>query len=81
MKSRALIAVDDALAMRLEQLHGRPRFDVVEAAREHAHHRTLVVLVWANHVEELQACPLRRERIAVRKHAGDREIEQMLAPA
>ena len=67
--------------MRLEQLHDAARFDVIEAARQHAHHRALVVFVGAEHVEEFQAHPLRRQLLAVRCALGDGEIEQVLAPA
>ncbi|MEY9504957.1 hypothetical protein ABIE87_004515 [Bradyrhizobium diazoefficiens] len=77
----ALVAVGNAFAMRLEQLHDAARLDVVEAPRQHAHHRALVVLVGAEHVEEFQAHTLRRQLLAARDPFGHGEIEHMLAPA
>ncbi|MEZ0081040.1 hypothetical protein ABIF72_003514 [Bradyrhizobium japonicum] len=54
---------------------------IIEAARQHAHHRALVVFVGAEHVEEFQSSPLRRQLLAARDALGDGEIEQVLAPA
>ena len=76
-----LVAVGDAVAMRLEQLHRAAGLDVVEAPRQHAHHRALVVFVGTEHVEEFQAGPLRRQFFAARRALGHRHVEQMLAPA
>src|ERR1700676_1826848 len=47
-----LIAVGDAIAVRLEQFHDPAGPDVIETPRQHAHHRALVVFVGAEHVEE-----------------------------
>ena len=77
----ALVAVGDAVAVRLEQLHGAARLDVVEAPRQHAHHRALVIFIGAEHVEEFQARPLRRQLLALGRALGDGHVEQMLAPA
>ena len=76
----ALLAVADAGAMRLEQLDRLAGLCVVEFLGDEAHHRALVVLVRAEHVEELAARPLRRHLLFARDTLGEREIEQMLAP-
>jgi hypothetical protein len=46
-----------------------------------ARHRSLVVLVGAEHVEEFQAHPLRRQLAALLGARHDRHVEQVLAPA
>ena len=76
-----LIAVFNPLAVRLEQFHRPARFDIVEAPRQHAHHRALVIFVGAEHVEEFQPGPLRRQPVASCRALGDGHVEQMLAPA
>ena len=81
MKSRRWSPSAMPFAVRLEQLHGAPGLDVVEAPRQHAHHRALVIFVGAEHVEELQPGPLRRQPFAARGAFGHRHVEQMLAPA
>src|SRR5205823_6669315 len=79
-KIALLIAVRDALVMRLEQLHRTARFDVLESARQHAHHRALVIFIGSEHVEELQARPLRRQLLTTGRALCDGHVEQMLAP-
>ena len=81
MKSRRWSPSAMPFAVRLEQLHGAPGLDVVEAPRQHAHHRALVIFIGAEHVEELQPGPLRRQAFAARGALGHRHVEQMLAPA
>ena len=76
-----LIAVADAVAMGLEQAHRIARLRLIEALGDQAHHLALVILVGTEHVEELQAGPLRRQRRAPRGAVRDHEIEQVLAPA
>ena len=65
----------------LNNCTGAARLDVVEAPRQHAHHRALVIFIGPEHVEEFQAGPLRRQLFAARRALGDRHVEQMLAPA
>ena len=67
--------------MRLEQLHGTASPDIVEAPRQHAHHGALVIFVGAEHIEELEPGPLRRQLFTSSRAFGNRHIEEMLAPA
>src|SRR3569623_1711628 len=49
-----LIAIGDAVAMRLEQPDCLARLYVVEGLCDDAHHRSLVLFVRAEHIEEFQ---------------------------
>ena len=60
-----LLAVGDAVAVRLEQPHRHAGLGVGEALGDEAHHLALVILVRPEHVEELAAHPLRRQLAAV----------------
>ena len=73
-----LLAVGDAVAVRLEQPHRLAALGLVEALGDEAHHLALVVLVRPEHVEEFQARPLRRQRCRAGEAVGDRQIEQCL---
>src|SRR5205807_3808841 len=76
-----LLAVRDTFAMRLEQADRPAGTGVVESLGDQAHHRALVVLVRAEHVEELASRPLRRHLLLAYDALDERQIEQVLAPA
>src|SRR5262245_44872413 len=76
-----LVAVFDARTVRLEQAHRLATLRLVETLGDETHHLALVVLVRAEHVEKLQAGPLRRQLLALVNPINDGEIKQLLAPA
>ena len=76
-----LVAILDAWPVRLEQPHGAAVLRIVETLGDEAHHLALVVLVRAEHVEELQARPLRRQLFLLHEAFGHGLVEQLLAPA
>ena len=76
-----LLAVADAVPVRLEQAYRLPRLGGVEALGDETHHFALVILVGTEHVEKLQPRPLRRQLCASGAAVGNETIEQMLAEA
>ena len=77
----ALVAVGDAVAVRLEQPDRLAGLGVVEHLGQHARHVTLVIFVRAVDVEEFQARPMRRQFFFFHVAVGHRLVEQVLAPA
>ena len=77
----ALVAVGDTGFVRFEQFDRLAGLRTFEHLGENAGHVTLVVLVRAIDVEELEADPARRQVFFFDETVGQREVEQMLAPA
>ena len=78
---KAVVAIGDAVTVRLEQLYRLARLRQLKDFGKHARHVPFVIFVRPIDVEKFQPDPMRRHFFFLHAPIDHRKVEQVLAPS